>query len=447
MKIIQSFWTQNKTSDVLDTNFGWLSGQYNWLSWILSVNQLSKFYNVELYTDEVGYEILIKKLKLPYQKVHVTLDQLNKYHSDLWAMPKVKVYKEQRESFLHVDGDVFIWDKFSDDLTGSELITQNLERTTGYYFEMWKEIYPLLKFIPKEMNDYIQNHDNYAYNMGIIGGNDINFFQEYSNQAIEFVDKNSEVWEKINGFNFNIFFEQVLFYQFAKTKQKKVSTLFSEISDDNNYVGFADFDRVPTQKTYLHLLGNYKKSIKVCKNLEAYVLDKYPEYFERLRNILPVKFSFYNIDFKKNKIDEMKKNYLKDFKNIGNLNEFVIARNIYSLELPKLFDSLIESSKDFKLVVLPKTSLEDFITQNEVVLKKLTVEDFEFSPFLILDNIDEIILDELNTSILWSKFKLIMFDYLDSDIDSTGKEDFMNLLISRIRFFIAEKVLLIEEMN
>jgi hypothetical protein len=40
-----------------------------------------------------------------------------------------------------------------------------------------------------------------------------------------------------------------------------------------------------------------------------------------------------------------------------------------------------------------------------------------------------------------------MFDYLDSDIDSEGKEDFMNLLISRIRFFIAEKVLLIEEMN
>lgn len=38
MKIIQSFWT-GKHNDV-EYSFGWLSSTYNYLSWILSCNQL-----------------------------------------------------------------------------------------------------------------------------------------------------------------------------------------------------------------------------------------------------------------------------------------------------------------------------------------------------------------------------------------------------------------------
>lgn len=70
MKIIQSFWTGN-VSDTSKT-YGWLSSKYHYLGWILSVNQLKKFYTqVELVTDSYGYDILIEKMNLPYSKVHV----------------------------------------------------------------------------------------------------------------------------------------------------------------------------------------------------------------------------------------------------------------------------------------------------------------------------------------------------------------------------------------
>ena len=84
MKIIQSFWT-GKHSVVY--SFGWLSNKYHYLSWILSCNQLRKYYDeVELFTDSLGYSILIEKLKLPYTKVHIVLDELNIYDDNLWAL-------------------------------------------------------------------------------------------------------------------------------------------------------------------------------------------------------------------------------------------------------------------------------------------------------------------------------------------------------------------------
>nr|WP_278019719.1 DUF6734 family protein [Flavobacterium ginsengisoli] len=210
MKIIQSFWSQNLDNPLAES-YGWLSEAHNWLSWILSANQLAKFYKVELYTDQKGYEILINQLQLPYHKVHVVLDELNHYHKSLWAMPKIKTYSLQDEPFLHIDGDVFIWKEFSDELLNGEFIAQNLEVTTEYYAEMWKDIYPHLVYVPEEMKDYINNHKNYAYNMGIIGGRNYEYFKKYATISSEFVDKNKLVWDSINGFNFNIFLSKYCF--------------------------------------------------------------------------------------------------------------------------------------------------------------------------------------------------------------------------------------------
>ena len=107
MKIVQSFWSGSQKE--FTNSYGWFSYKYNWMSWILSCHQLAKHHKeVELYTDQFGYDILIKKLQLPYTKVHVVLDELNHYNKDLWAIAKIKTFQLQKEPFLHVDGDVFV---------------------------------------------------------------------------------------------------------------------------------------------------------------------------------------------------------------------------------------------------------------------------------------------------------------------------------------------------
>ena len=73
MRYIQPFWTAGQ--DPLKHDFGWAHPKYNLMSWALSCLSLREHYeNVELYTDSVGYHILIDVLKLPYTKTHVVFD-------------------------------------------------------------------------------------------------------------------------------------------------------------------------------------------------------------------------------------------------------------------------------------------------------------------------------------------------------------------------------------
>lgn len=448
MKIIQSFWSQNLTNPLTE-NYGWHSEPYNWLSWILSANQLAKFYKVELYTDQKGYEILIDKLQLPYHKVHVILDELNHYHKSLWAIPKIKTYSLQNEPFLHVDGDVFIWEKFSNELLKGDFITQNLEITTEYYEEMWNEIFPNLLYVPNEMKDYINNSNSYAYNMGIIGGNNYEYFKHYSAISTEFVDNNKSVWDSINGFNFNIFFEQVLFYNMIKESSEKVSCLFSDTPNDNDYIGFGDFDKVPNQKNYLHLLGTYKKSERICNNLETYVIKEYPEYFERLRKLFPSYFLHYEMSFDKSKNQDLKDNFkLKNTPKITRdlSNEYITGRNFMSLEFPQEFDQLIADKSSFELLKFSEIEIRDYFNEqlNENVRSAIIPELGQRISRLSIDEIDELILQELENPTLYDEFILKMNTYLEEDIDNEGRTNFIELIQNRTRFFIVEKVLFLK---
>nr|WP_278021358.1 DUF6734 family protein [Flavobacterium ginsengisoli] len=77
----------------------------------------------------------------------------------------------------------------------------------------------------------------------------------------------------------------MLFCKYAQSKKQEVDFLFPEIPIDNEYFGFADFHEVP-HKTYLHLLGNYKKEPAVCKFMELYLMKNYPEAYSNLGAVI-----------------------------------------------------------------------------------------------------------------------------------------------------------------
>lgn len=213
MKIVQTFWSGENTDR---RNYGWLSPKHHFLSWILSSNQLRKFYkNIELITDSHGYELLINRLKLPFTKVRVELDSLNTYPSDLWALAKIKAYSLQDEPFLHIDSDAFIFEAFSEEFLQSDLVCQNAEILSPYYPESWIKISAQLPYIPDALQG-IGKKEIEAYNMGIFGGHNLEFIKNYTDQVFSFVDQNAAFWNssstsKEDLFNFNIFFEQKLF--------------------------------------------------------------------------------------------------------------------------------------------------------------------------------------------------------------------------------------------
>lgn len=446
MKIIHSFWSGNQ-KEILSHNYAWLKPEYHWLSWILSANQAAKFYPIELYTDSVGYEILIEKLQLPYTKVHVVLDELNIYHGSLWALPKIKTYSLQKEPFLHIDGDVFIWKKFPEQLLKQKLITQNLEITTKYYGKMWKEISPHLQYTPKEMSNYISGISHFACNMGIVGGKDLEFFDHYTQKSFEFVERNKSVWHKINGFNFNIFFEQVLFYECAKEREKKVSHLFQEVSKDNEYVGLASFEAIP-EKWYLHLLGFYKKDFHTCKQLENYVLKHYPEYFERL---LTLSNKFYqtlnarlpNVKINKNNIQKIASN----FQSIDHQKEevnatYLLGRDLISVGMPQQFKTQISNGKNPQLIKLKGSKMEVTSSTDFTHIATLQETD-DFNAVHPMDEIDFYMLEELEYPLYYFDLKSIMSEQLDDEALEI-KDQFLTMIEDRIHYFIIHRILSIK---
>jgi hypothetical protein len=283
MRIIQSFWSCNQT-DLTSFNAGWLSPEYHLMGWALSCLQLKQYYpEVVLYTDTVGAKMLIDTLKLPYTDVICELDKFSGIHNQLWALPKIDAYARQNKTFLHVDGDVFIWKKFSPEISEAGLIAQNKEVSTNYYETMLKSLELTLTYLPPEIAaERKKTSTIYAYNAGILGGSDINFFQSYTSKAREFIDRNVDVFSRISVFNFNIFYEQYLFYCLANEADKKVAVVFDEIFGDSHYKGFGDFIEVPHNKHYVHLLGNYKRTESVCERMATRLRQDHPEYYYRI---------------------------------------------------------------------------------------------------------------------------------------------------------------------
>ena len=304
MKIIQSFWTKpfNSTKDNSSLSDRSIGGYNDIQSFLRAISYscltLSKYYEVELVTDSLGKEILIDILNLPYSNCRVDLDKLNNYDSSLWALGKIYTYSIQDRPFLHIDNDVFIWKKFPKSFLDSRLIAQSQEGNDAEHYQKICQQLIRGKFIwPKEMEKYMKNLGSIngvsAYNAGVIGGNDLDFFKNYTNLAFKLINDNQDKLSQIDRGIFNIFFEQSLFYSLAHYKAIKVETLFNNIIVDNNSAFVpVEFDMVP-KEWYIHTIGVTKKYDTVSEQIFLRLKYEYPETFPKIQNL--------NIDVFKNR--------------------------------------------------------------------------------------------------------------------------------------------------
>ena len=155
-------------------------------------NPIKQFHKeVYLYANTPAARLLADELQLPYTDVFCTHDQLVWPHRDLWALPKIYTYHLQEEPFLHIDGDVFLFDRLQESLLKNDLIAQNPEIATNYYTSVQKEMMRYFTFFPPCVKTDFESPDPIqAVNAGILGGQNIAFIQEYAHLAFEYVDRN-----------------------------------------------------------------------------------------------------------------------------------------------------------------------------------------------------------------------------------------------------------------
>lgn len=373
MKLIQTLYIDDSKDPYRD-GFGWKTPQFHLMSWALSCLQLNKLYGeIELYANTSAACLLIDTLGLPYKKINLTHDKLRIANQNLWALPKLYTYSLQEKPFLHIDGDVFIFQRFPNKLLECELIAQNIEVATEHYSSTQKELMAHFSYFPECVhNDFCSGIPIKAVNAGILGGNDITFIKGYANEAFEYVNRNESKLPLVNVDKFNIFFEQHLFYSLAKEKSTPIGLLFDDLVSDNKYKYLGNFHEVPFKRTYLHLLGNYKKDDFTCQQMVAKLRELFPEYYFKILKLCKEQKIKLNYHFYKNEKIES----FKDFKSLQE-KATIYYKNNHLEEtpvVPALKD--VVCKEDYPELRLLDQIYESYVKRANGTNKKLLSQDY-----------------------------------------------------------------------
>jgi hypothetical protein len=399
MKIIQTLWLKDSLNSFND-KVGWYSSEYHWMGWSLSCLQLSQFYaEIELVTNLKGKEILIDKLNLPYSKV--TLIDFDELTNEFWSLAKVEAYQIQNEPFLHVDGDIFIWKAFDEEIINSDLIAQNAED----WFSGYDYILNKINEIGGALPSFIEEYDNLeSYNLGVVGGLKSEFFNEYRQEVFRFVEMNkqflSDLVKTYNHSYVNMFIEQFMFTQLAASKNLSISTILKDKITDPDYPEITNFYRVPRTKKFVHLMGKSKGVPAICKTLSKILRRHYPSYYYRIikcciENNVELDCKVYsNHNFQILLSEVLDNEWVENKYKIGGIENFGKNERIFQLD-NKIFNSLQE------------TQLKDF--QNYEYLKKQfshqlkSIEFYYAKDVIIFSKIDDLFIlseDDFDTKIL-----------------------------------------------
>lgn len=226
------------------------------LSWKTSVNLSKKFFkNVILITDDWSWENIFKDLNLPFDDVKLILN-IN-ISEKLWSISKAYAIKNMTEPFLHIDSDVYIWKKLNNKILNSELLVQseeNFDDKNQYllYHSMYWEYNKFFKGSNKYLDKFNPNkRKNYAYNTGVIGGNDLKFLHNYADNMIDIFNIYNE-YDNLGNLNV-AFLEQTLLLMMSE-----------KYNINTNFI----IEKNIKQDYYTHLAGDTKRNKKIMEYLE-----------------------------------------------------------------------------------------------------------------------------------------------------------------------------------
>ena len=287
MKIVHSFWSKPLLSQgSSEFTGGWYERQHYYMSWALSCLQFKKYYDqVELITDVYGKQLLIDQMQLPYTRVQVVLDKLHDYHPDLWALGKIVAYSLQEESFIHADGDVFIYKRLPASLEAAPLLAQHLEVDFPYYAPHYEMMAQAFEYLPESMlQDRADNQTFQAYSAGLLGGHDYGFFKLFAKEAFALVDRNAHLLPQVVPKYLNVLYEQYLFYCLCQAQGKQVSCYTQGVTLD--FEGFSDFTGVPEQKQFVHPVDSFKRRKTTSEQLAQRLQLDHPSYYQHIQELL-----------------------------------------------------------------------------------------------------------------------------------------------------------------
>lgn len=277
MRIIHSYWPcgARNLAEAKTLSGGWQTPHHHYTAWAASCLMAKRYYSeVVLYTNQIGADLLVGELKLPYSEVVIVPQELlDSFDPRLWAMLKVWVYAQQQEPFVHIDGDVFLLQGLTvpsvdggrqvllgqPDAPVVEVLVQQEEDNLPYWVSTIPKIKKQIVWLPPALR-YDSPMGVRCYNAGLLGGSNVAFIQKYANQALTMLEGALRQPELPWAFPLMWMAEQQLIYELSRQENVPVTPLLPPVYDMGDFAPLSLLPPTLPGQTFLHLLSLQKNS-------------------------------------------------------------------------------------------------------------------------------------------------------------------------------------------
>lgn len=156
------------------------------------------FPEVQIVSSSWGIDVF-KELNLPITEYSNKLDKMRGVSRFFWAYGKLIAYCEQKKPFVHLDNDVFLWSPLPERILNAHLCFQSKEPFDLPGYNLYLKLKPCFEKAPIKPKTIAKNPvDDYAYNCGICGGNNLKIFKEWKKCSEEYIfaEENEKVFFK-----------------------------------------------------------------------------------------------------------------------------------------------------------------------------------------------------------------------------------------------------------
>jgi hypothetical protein len=282
MRAVWSFWSLPHAAH---RRAHWVSDHHHLFSWILSVNTARRhFRDLVLYTDDDGARLLADRLQLPFTHVSTALNCLHNQDPDWWMLGKLYAYGVQPEPFVHMDSDVYLWKPLPLRVASAPVFAQSPEDAgNGMPWYDAATCEAAIRShgegsVPPEWIWYrTSGCPQEAACCGILGGNNVEFFQRYAATVIALLEnpRNRAAFAELGDKKlYNPLFEQYLLCACARYHGVRIEYLFESFVQ-------AISPGEAASAGYTHLISSAKSNADVARRLELRIKKDFPESYER----------------------------------------------------------------------------------------------------------------------------------------------------------------------
>jgi len=290
MNAVWSFWTRPYLgSEGAGWGPRWHTEWHHWLAWGISVYAAARYYpDTTLFTDDVGARLLVDSLELPFRHVSTALNRLKGEDPTWWALGKIEAYRRQREPFVHIDTDVFLWNPLPPDVEQADVFAQNPEPISPYYRpEQLEDTVKSVRggWLPKEWTAYRADAKR-AECCGVFGGNRLDFITHYADAAMRLVasPQNRRALHSLDRKpEHMVLVEQYFLSACIEYHRGRPGSPYQDIEPRYVFNSIEDAYRAETamEAGFSHLASSAKEDPQVCADIEERVKRDLPRFYER----------------------------------------------------------------------------------------------------------------------------------------------------------------------